>query len=505
MKRKAAVSLIAVAIIIIVAMFAGCIEKQTPAPMPSPPSILTPRPTSITPISSPIPTIKPSPTSTPSSSPTPSPTSTAQTKIFAETENAIVEGLIANPPDEIILTELKPHITAYLPTLEIYPYVLFNKDGLYLILSDHKDILPTERKIVVWGKEYHFHFSAGKVTGTLLKLKNPLEEIDLGKNWKLKRFTGIIIAESVKPLEPEAVSVKEINSNPEKYAFKRVKVDGGYLVATATAEYGGIKIPMGIGLLADDFVDFLEIDRAERLKKRLPTLDPERKTWQLRKGEIIGTVLYPTCGDILKYIDNLPSLVRERVKPVLVVDTLVDDIVEVTDISEVNRITGDPSRYWGKVVEFEGYALGVEIPLKNLAGAITQGEIPANVNFRAVLIADKPEFGSMEIPGIASIGLDNEVMENESIIAGKYKFRIAVTEMPKLLIDYDCKLVSCDTAFFLLSKERMPMEIGGCFWKCRERGYSYGICRLIPRPWEVVIEYDGCPWILRNKCCCGPA
>ena len=61
-----------------------------------------------------------------------------------------------------------------------------------------------------------------------------------------------------------------------------------------------------------------------------------------------------------------------------------------------------------------------------------------NVNFRAVLIADKPEFGSMQIPGIASIGLDNEVMENELIIAGKYKFRIAVTEMPKLLIIVNC-------------------------------------------------------------------
>ena len=197
-------------------------------------------------------------------------------------------------------------------------------------------------------------------------------------------------------------------------------------------------------------------------------------------------------------------MVRERVKPVLVVDTLVDDVVEVTDISKLNRITGEPSKYWGKVVEFEGYALGVEIPLKYLSGAITQEEIPANVNFRAVLIADKPEFGSLKIPGIATIGLDNEVMENGLIIAGKYRFNVSVAEMPKLLIDYDCKLVSCDTAFFLLSKERMPMEIGGCFWKCRERGYSYGICRLISRPWEVVIEYDGCP-PLRNKCCCGPA
>ena len=74
----------------------------------------------------------------------------------------------------------------------------------------------------------------------------------------------------------------------------------------------------------------------------MPTLDPERKTWQLRKGEIIGTVLYPTRGDILKYIDNLPSLVRERVKPVLVVDTLVDDIVEVTDISEIGLLAIHP-------------------------------------------------------------------------------------------------------------------------------------------------------------------
>ena len=377
-----------------------------------------------------------------------------------------VEGLIASSP-KIILDELNAYLSIpNTPTekLMIHPYVVYNKDGLYLVLSDRFSILPAEIIVEYDGVKYRLYFSAGEVQGTLVKTR--LADIRESFREKLKEkgfdpleFKGIVIANSIKPQEPLKVTVQEVNKDPGFYAFKRVEIKSSYLVTTARVDYGEeekIKIPFGMGLIADKFTDFYAKDRTLRLK----TIDPERKVWQLRKTRIIGTVLYPTL-EVLKYLDYSKPLSRQQIKeearPALLVDSLVDDVVQLADISELNRLTGKPSKYWDKVVEFEGYALGANIPIVKYAEEALGGDIPVEVNLMAVGIADPKEIKTTQdlqqrTPAIAIIGLNNELIEKTEVITGKYRLKVAVSEMPEELIIYE-GLKDYDTAFFLLDKE----------------------------------------------------
>ena len=267
-----------------------------------------------------------------------------------------VEGLIATPPKEIANL-----LTSYLPVpnppkdLPIYPYVVYSEDGFYLALSDTPVHLPAEVTLLYQGMDYGFTFSAGEVRGTLLKI--PHDEIAFGSEWQPGEFGGVIIADSIQAAEPVSATVREISDDPASFAFKRVRIPATYLVTTATVDYSDVKVPFGVGILADSPAELLFDEEGPRLE----ALDPERKVWQLRNAEIIGTVLYPT-EEILAYLDYSDPLtgqqVRERVKPALIVDTLVDDVVAVADISELNPLVGNPRKYWGKVVEFRSLCPG---------------------------------------------------------------------------------------------------------------------------------------------------
>ena len=65
---------------------------------------------------------------------------------------------------------------------------------------------------------------------------------------------------------------------------------------------------MGQGVLAETFTDFFGQDS----KKRLETIDPERKVWQLRECQVTGTVIYQT-EEILKYLDYSAPLSKSEV------------------------------------------------------------------------------------------------------------------------------------------------------------------------------------------------
>ncbi|MFH1774225.1 MAG: hypothetical protein ABH874_04610 [Methanobacteriota archaeon] len=387
-------------------------------------------------------------------------------KVIKELVCVKVEGLIATPP-KIILDELNAFISipnTPIEKLKIYPYVVYTKDGIYLVLSDHFSILPTEFTVEYGGVTYHLYFSAGEIQGTLVKTR--LEDIKAKFREKLgergfdpKEFKGIVIANSIKPLTPIQTTVKEVNNNPSNYALKRVKIDSSYIVTTARIDYGEeekVKVPFSLGMLTDKFTDFYEKDS----KLRLEAIDPERNVWQFRKAKIIGTVLYPS-EEVLKYLDYSVPLtkqqIKDQIKPALIVDTLVDDVVQLSEISELNPLTGKPSKYWNKVVEFEGYALGANVPVVKYAEEAIKRDIPVEVNIMAVGIANPKEIKTrldlqQKIPAIAIIGLNNELIEKTEIITGKYKFKIAVSEMPKELINYE-NLKGFDTAFFLLEKK----------------------------------------------------
>jgi hypothetical protein len=271
-----------------------------------------------------------------------------------------VQGLIATPPKEVVnMLNNYLSIPNFPKDIPVYPYVAYAQNGFYMVISDTLVHLPAEFTFTYEGKDYSFTLCGGKVTGTLVK--TPPEKINFGPAWELGEFGGVIIANSIAPLEPVPATVKNINANPANYSFKRVTVSGSYIVTTTTGDYSEVKAPMGQGVLADDFSDFFE----EETKVRLETIDPNRRVWQLRESSVTGTVIYPT-EEVLKYLDYSALLTKAQIvgmlKPALIVDTLADDVVSVANVSELNPVIGNPSKYWGKVVEFEGYALGINYP-----------------------------------------------------------------------------------------------------------------------------------------------
>jgi len=361
-----------------------------------------------------------------------------------------ITGLVATTPKEVSNT-LTSYVSIPLSeNIPIYPYVVYSRDGFYLVLSDSLVQLPGEFTFLYEGKDYSFTFSACWIDGTLVKV--PQEEIDIGPNWEPDEFAGVIMANYVDAFEPLTATVEQINTEPDKYAFYRVSVTGSYLVTTATLDYSDIKAPMGQGILADTFTDLF----SEDTKKRLEIIDPEANVWQFRECQVIGTVIYPT-EEILKYIDYSAPLskseVLRKVKPALIVDTIIDDEVEIADISRLNPLGGNSSHYWSKVVQFDAYALGINYPLKTLAETVTARDIPLNVNLLAVGIADKPAIGSQ----LVIIGLNNDLLDEQGeIIRGKFRFKVAVSHMPEGLVS---GIPFTDTALFLLSKEELPVEI----------------------------------------------
>jgi len=361
-----------------------------------------------------------------------------------------VVGLVATTPKEVSNTLASYISITSFKDIPIYPYVVYSMDGFYLVLSDSLVQLPGEFTFLYEGEDYSFTFSSCWIDGTLIKV--PQEEIDFSHNWEPGELAGVIIANHIDAFEPLTATVEQINAEPDKYAFYRVSVTGSYLVTTATLDYSDIKAPMGQGILTDMFTDLF----SEDMKKRLEIIDPEANTWQLRECQVIGTVIYPT-EEILKYLDYSAPLgkseVLQKVKPTLIVDTIVDEEEEIADISQLNPLGGNPSQYWGKVVRFDAYALGINYPLKTLAETVTGRDIPLNVNLLAVGIADKPVVDSQ----LVIIGLNNDLIDKQGeIITGKFRFRVAVAHMPEELVS---GIPFTDTALFLLSKEELPVEI----------------------------------------------
>ena len=262
-----------------------------------------------------------------------------------------IQSLIATTPKEIasaLSSYLSiPDLPANLP---IYPYVVYTKDGLYLVLSDSLIDLPAKFTGLYQGKDYSFTFCAGDVQGILIK--TPLDQIKFGSNWGPGEFKGVVVANTIAPSPPENATVKDINANLGNYIFKRVTILGNYLLTTATVDYSDIQAQLGQGIITDTFSDFFNEDS----KTRLETIDPNANTWQFRQVQVTGTVIYPT-DQILKYLDYSaplsPSEVKQNLKPALIVDSLTDNVQQVADISALNPVTGNPSQYWGKVVEFE--------------------------------------------------------------------------------------------------------------------------------------------------------
>ena len=265
---------------------------------------------------------------------------------------------------------------------------------------------------------------------------------------------------------PISATVKAINSNPDSYIFKRVSIDGSYIIATATIEpYSDMRVPVGLGILLDEFPGLLEDSPQEMIKNTLLTLNPMSKVWQLRRGEVVGTVIYPT-KDIREYLDYLPAGGPLPLKkPALIVDDTPTGQAVAATVEQLNPIYGHPSQYWGKVVEFQGYALGTKYGLSDIV--YPEAKTTIDISLMAIAITDEinflpPPLPIIPPPKLIIVGLDNDLSEVGKPILGKYRFTVAVSQMPKPVIDLPpglSELEGVNTAFLLLDKEFISYEL----------------------------------------------
>jgi len=348
-----------------------------------------------------------------------------------------VQGLAASPP-AFVENKLNSYIAVPgSPIEEIHTYVIYNKEGLYLIVNPHKS--P------------QLNFSEATVTGTLIK--TPPDKLQLGKDFLPADFKGIIIANEITQVNPIPATVNEINQNPEKYAFRRVVIDGIYVTGSSKLGYGketakeDLRIHLGAGLMGDEFLP-------EDNNKLIMSIDPVYTDWQIRKGKVTGTVIYPT-KEIVQYFAQKGIDEVKELKPVLIVESISEDLVSISIEDLITDLTKNSGqKYNGKVVNITGYALGANVPVKEVAEKVARafnpglGEvvkmIPADVNVQGTAIADSPTPIMGQLP---LAGLNSELIEKTKFIAGKYNFKVVVT------------MIDNKPMLFLVHKEELPFTV----------------------------------------------
>jgi hypothetical protein len=312
--------------------------------------------------------------------------------------------------------------------VDVYAYLFYRMNGVYLIVTDDTDVDKEITSADVIGKLYSIDFDA----------------VEVPDEFRSLQLKGVIVAESVRLSRPIQTTVKNINSNPSGYAFKRVKIQGVYLVTSYKIGYAEYDLQkhFGNGILADEFPSD---DQSEVIE----TLDPVHTTWQVRQGGVIATVLYPT-DEILDQFDYTSPQGIDEVKNELRPALLVEEIEHKTipDVS-IQELTSNPYQYDGDVVKITGYALGENVPVKEILKQINQNMkyIPVDVNILGVGIADGLTIGSQVILA----GLNSELISEAEMILGRYEFEVAVT-----IQNVDAHDVPM---LFLIEKKELPFEI----------------------------------------------
>jgi len=359
------------------------------------------------------------------------------------------------------------------------------------------------------------------------------------QDWAPGDIGGVILASSIAPMVPVKTTVRDILAHGADYEFKRVTVDGSYLMAALdlgkeTGDKGEV-VPIGAGLLFDKLPDIFKDDPAELLKTTIVTLNPENRAWQLRQGEVTGTVIYPN-QIIMKHLDKVTGGYASKiVKPALIVDdTHDDDVMTIDKAAELCPLPGsggNPQKYHGKVVQFDGYAASVTVSLSDIILATTSA-IP-----EAQVIPNSPVELKMAIIGVydtlrppnlfpdlimVCIG-DNLpetsllagipiLPENLPLDVGHYRFTVAVTDLPPLLglrVPSSMRdfVDNVETGFFLLDVkllDRKPpplenpipiVDLGGVLIHSHPNIYSPPTPGPLMAPWEgpPLPKYVTCP------------
>lgn len=365
-----------------------------------------------------------------------------------------VTGLVATVPQEVsdkINSYISiPSITG---VLTIYPYVIFTQDALYLALFSSPIQMPTK---FTFGN-IAITLSAGELIGTLVK--TPLQNISFGSNWLPGEFGGVILANSVAPLNPISATVQDINSNPSNYIFKRVSInDASYVVATAAITpfslNSQMNIPIGLGLMFDKFPDLFQDGPDKVINSSLLTLNPESTTCQLRRGQVTGTLIGPTPAISKFFLNKLPGGGPGFLnKPALIVDDTPTGQIISTTIDQLNPFNGNPSQYWGKVVQFEGYAAEFPVSIRQALSEVAPFLANSPIDIDLQVICINANLIELPPPDLIIIGFSNQLSNLPQL--GKYKFTVAVSQMPNSPVSLPPGFPKqlAQTAFFLLNKE----------------------------------------------------
>jgi hypothetical protein len=236
----------------------------------------------------------------------------------------------------------------------------------------------------------------------------------------------------------------------------------------------------------------------------------------------------------MKHLDKVTGGYASKiVKPVLIVDdTHDDDIVKVEKAVELCPLPGrggNPQKYHGKVVQFDGYAASVTMTLNDVIRAITLA-IPG-----AQVIPDAPTGLKMAVIGVydilslplipdlimvcvggklpeTSLPVNIPVLPQNLPDFGHYRFTVAVTDLPPLLgrvvpVSIRDFVENGETGFFLLDSKLLdqkppPLEnliatvdLGGVFIHSHPNIYSPPIPGPLMLPWEgpPLPKYVTCP------------
>ena len=347
------------------------------------------------------------------------PQSVDNVKQSGKTFNVVkVQGLAASPP-------------ANAPISSFVVYNNDDKDGFYLIISPNKAL--------------SHNFAEVTVIGTLIKQP----DLPLGNDFVPADFNGIIYANDITYTTALPATVQNIIQHPENYAFKRVIINGIYSTGSSKLGYKkenanyDPRIHFGVGVLSDEFLP-------EDKTKTIVAIDPVNTDWQIRKGKVTGTVLYPTKS-ILKYFAQKGINQVHDFKPVLVVEDISEEVEPVSiDDLYTDLIYLQGQNYDGKVVKVTGYALGANVPVKEVIERLTDNQglgmavkmIPADVNVQGTMIADNPQ----PLRQLPLAGLNSELIEGTQMIMGKYEFKVVVT------------IIDNKPLLFLINKKELPSD-----------------------------------------------
>jgi hypothetical protein len=374
-------------------------------------------------------------------------------------------GLVATPPQNVLnfinSYIFIPHLTNQ---LSIYPYVVFTQDALYLALFSSPVQMPTKFR---FGNS-SITLSAGEVTGTLVK--TPMQNINLGPQWLTSDsggFGGIIIANSVVPLDPISATVNQINSNQTSYLFKRVTInDASYVIGTFAFKPFSLNsqvtnIPIGLGLMFDKFPVLFQSSPDDVINSSLLTLNPESNVCQLGRGQVTGTLIGPTTAISNFFLNKLPAGGPGFLKkPILIVDDISQGQIISTTPDQISPIYGDPSKYYGKVVQFDGKAfeaptMSVSQVLSSLAPSLAMPPVDVYLNVIAVNdLGFLPP--SLPFPDLIIIEFSNQFSIFPPV--GNYRFTVAVSQMPNPPFSLPPLFPQrfAQTAYFLLDQEPIP-------------------------------------------------